>query len=177
MRNKLKFGNGFTLIEIMITVAIIGVLSAIAIPIYNDYTIRTKVVAGINLVNSIKTGVSESYSTDDEAGVIAFKDKLAVDSALGTVVADRVVSVEVSNDAGQLGTITVTFNSDLIPPLGTENILKLSPHINGQSLDNSVDTGTIRWECSGASGTNAIANFPGTQLGTIKSKYLPNVCR
>jgi type IV pilus assembly protein PilA len=54
--------KGFTLIELMIVVAIIGILAAIAIPAYQDYTIRAKVTEGLNLADSAKTSVAEAFS-------------------------------------------------------------------------------------------------------------------
>jgi len=56
-----KMQQGFTLIELMIVVAIIGILAAIAIPAYQDYTIRAKVTEGLNLADSAKTAVAESW--------------------------------------------------------------------------------------------------------------------
>src|ERR1700722_12157740 len=63
--------KGFTLIELMIVVAIIGILAAIAIPAYQDYTIRSKVTEGIGLADAAKTAVSEAYQAGDIAGVTA----------------------------------------------------------------------------------------------------------
>src|SRR6201986_3366543 len=54
--------KGFTLIELMIVVAIIGILAAIAIPAYQDYTIRSQVTEGLNLASAVQTGVAESFA-------------------------------------------------------------------------------------------------------------------
>ena len=63
--------KGFTLIELMIVVAIIGILAAIAIPAYQDYTVRSKVTEGLNLAAAAKIAVAESFQANDIAGVSA----------------------------------------------------------------------------------------------------------
>ena len=66
-----KLQQGFTLIELMIVVAIIGILAAIAIPAYQDYTIRAKITEGLNLADSAKTAVAESFQSGDTTGLKA----------------------------------------------------------------------------------------------------------
>ena len=62
MKNKLKNSNGFTLIELMITVAIVGILSAVALPAYQDYVARSQVSEGLTLVSGAKPVIAEYYS-------------------------------------------------------------------------------------------------------------------
>src|SRR5580704_6612421 len=69
-----KIQQGFTLIELMIVVAIIGILAAIAIPAYQDYTIRAKVTEGLNLADSAKTAVAESWQSGGVVGLKAAAD-------------------------------------------------------------------------------------------------------
>ncbi len=70
--------KGFTLIELMIVVAIIGILAAIAIPAYQDYTVRAKVTEGLNLADSAKTTVSEAFESGDITGLNAAATAWAV---------------------------------------------------------------------------------------------------
>ena len=113
MFNKMQ--KGFTLIELMIVVAIIGILAAIAIPAYQDYTIRAKVTEGLNLADSAKTAVAESLQSGGMTGL-----KAAAASWNTSFAPDQVCD----EHHGQRGTgvITVTYSTPLrIPQLGAQH--------------------------------------------------------
>src|SRR5882757_791148 len=94
MFNKMQ--KGFTLIELMIVVAIIGILAAIAIPAYQDYTIRAKVTEGLNLADSAKTAVAESWQSGGTTGLTA-----AASSWNSSFIATKYVSnISVSTTSG-----------------------------------------------------------------------------
>src|ERR1700733_4755705 len=104
--------KGFTLIELMIVVAIIGILAAIAIPAYQDYTIRAKVTEGIGLADAAKTAVGEAYQSGDMAGV----------SALSTSFSSSATKYVTSIAISTTGVITVTY-SGLVPQISGQTLL------------------------------------------------------
>src|ERR1700738_4595954 len=119
--------KGFTLIELMIVVAIIGILAAIAIPAYQDYTIRAKVTEGLNLADSAKTAVAESYQSGDVAGVTA-----AASSWNSSFTPTKYVqSINISG-ASPFGVITVTYAAS-VPQISGQTLL-LSPYISKFAL-------------------------------------------
>jgi type IV pilus assembly protein PilA len=149
--------SGFTLIELMIVVAIIGILAAVALPAYQDYTVRAKVSEGAIAASSLKIGTTELFSNDGIAGVAAYAAEIAADQA--NLVTDKITAIAV--DATN-GTISVTLGG--IPQLGAANVLAFVPTINGAAISNSNSTGSISWSCDTAS-------------TTILDKYLPAECR
>jgi len=125
-----KVQQGFTLIELMIVVAIIGILAAIAIPAYQDYTIRAQVSEGLNLGGGAKTAVSEYYQ---DRGAWPADNNEAGLSVSNQIFGKYVASVSVTNEV-----ISVTYGNDAHATI-TGDVLLLT------ATDN---VGSIGWECS-----------------------------
>ena len=165
-----KMQQGFTLIELMIVVAIIGILAAIAIPAYQDYTIRAQVSEGLNLAAAAKAAVAETFLN---RGVAPVNRQVAGMSAnAGDTQGKYVQSVQVAN-----GAITVTYGNEANQAINGAT-LGLTPYLSG---DNSVI-----WDCAAAlapsgAGTRMMpgaADTPGSLGSTAAlNKYLPASCR
>lgn len=126
--------KGFTLIELMIVVAIIGILAAIAIPAYQDYTIRAKVTEGLNLGSSTKLAVSETVASGTDLDDI---DSLATAGTAFTATA-IVEDITVTN-----GVITISYDADEVG--GTTFDITLTPAVNA--------SGAITWACAASATT------------------------
>lgn len=128
-----KAQQGFTLIELMIVVAIIGILAAIAIPAYQDYTIRAQVSEGYSLAGAARTAVAETAA---ESGTFPGSNADAGISPAASITGNYVTSVTV--DTG--GVITVVFGSGAHTNIDGSN-LTLTPTDQG---------GSISWACAGS---------------------------
>ena len=136
MMNHQRFQGsqqGFTLIELMIVVAIIGILAAIAIPAYQDYTVRARVTEGVNLAAAARTAVSETRISTNAYPVD--NDAAGIDD---TITSQYVDSVEVED-----GTITVTYRN--IAQLDGANTIEFQP---------AFVQGSVRWRCDGGTMEN-----------------------
>ena len=168
--------KGFTLIELMIVVAIIGILAAIAIPAYQDYTIRGQVSEGLTLAASAKAAISEYYAQTGRAPATRVEAGLgATDQPLDTQ-GNYVQSLAVAN-----GVITVTYSSTA-PRRANNKVnnatITLVPYT---SVDESVS-----WKCRA---TGSVATPGGVPMGTgsanvavdvagnVLAKYAPAECR
>ncbi|WP_129640884.1 pilin [Peristeroidobacter agariperforans] len=165
--------KGFTLIELMIVVAIIGILAAIAIPAYQDYTIRSQVSEGLSLAAAAKAAVAESFS---QRGVAPDNRTVAGMSATATDTKGKyVTSVEVA-----AGRIDITYGNNVNRVInGT--ILSITPY---ETQDQSVV-----WRCGNAGLPSGVTNTMGQGRGTTPTyaagnladlqngKYVPSACR
>src|SRR5580658_2192030 len=165
-----KMQQGFTLIELMIVVAIIGILAAIAIPAYQDYTIRAKVTEGLNLADSAKTAVAESFQSGGLTGLTA-----AAKSWNTSFVATKYVkTITVATGAAAVpGLITVTYDSVAIPQLAAgANVITLQPDIAKAAIV-ATSAGNIDWACASIADATATAQGLAVTPGTVLAKYVP----
>jgi type IV pilus assembly protein PilA len=165
--------KGFTLIELMIVVAIIGILAAIAIPAYQDYTIRAQVSEGLSLASDIKAGVAEYMAQTGDWPVGLVEAGLGSTAILTDKSGRYVESLDVTN-----GTITVIYGKDVNSKIDTK-ILSIQPLVN--------ENGDVVWMCGKAlqpGGTyinSGGADGGGTDstAGTtdLDDKHMPASCR
>jgi type IV pilus assembly protein PilA len=165
-----KIQQGFTLIELMIVVAIIGILAAIAIPAYQDYTVRAKVTEGLSLANAAKIAVAEGYQSGDMLGVSAAATAWNV--APNTLNPSKYVGSVTINAV--TGVITIAYSAG-VPQISGQTVL-LSPFIGGAALA-AGQTGSIDWACTSASSATATGRALAAGLGSLVGRYSPSECK
>ena len=168
--------KGFTLIELMIVVAIIGILAAIAIPAYQDYTIRSKVTEGLNLAAAAKLAVAETWqSSGDLTSLVSGTAPCAPGVTFCFTPSKYVSDITIGGGAGGNGLITITYGPEPTQIVGQK--LTLMPSINKLALQPGA-AGNIDWACAGQSSLTATArNLPVGAGGSLLGKYAPAECR
>jgi type IV pilus assembly protein PilA len=183
--------KGFTLIELMIVVAIIGILAAIAIPAYQDYTIRSQVTEGLNLAASVKAEVAEFYAQYGKWPTAIVDDgtpSSTLGHKAGQIPSGKYVSAvtigagDGPNGTGP-GTIYITF-SNTAPFVANAKlnglVLALQPALSGASA--SAGNEDVVWLCGKNTGSGtvhqpAVPSDGAVAKTTIDNKYMPANCR
>ena len=162
-----KVQKGFTLIELMIVVAIIGILAAVAIPAYQDYTIRARVSEGVVLASSYKAGISETFQSRGPGGM-AVCNTAATCSAMGITYVQNNKNVDSITSVAS-GVITINYGTSVAP--AGSNVMVLTPVTPGGAvaldLSAAASAGSpFDWLCGGADAAN-----------TLAQKFRPANCR
>ena len=177
---KRSIQKGFTLIELMIVVAIIGILAAVALPAYQDYTVRAKLSEGLVGASSAKVAITDGFQSDGMNGVTAAA--AAVNGPAGTGVQNASKYVTSIAAAAGTGEITVTFTAATTGLPAAGNVLRLTPGIKTNpaavavALNNGL-AGSIDWGCSSAGQVKALATVTAPTVGTVPVRYAPSECR
>lgn len=172
--------TGFTLIELMIVVAIIGVLAAVALPAYSDYTIRARLTEGLGLAAEAKNAITIGVATTSDLNQTA---TIWNNQAAGAGATSKYVSTVNVDPA--TGVILITYNPTTTGLVAGKDTLSLTPWMRdtavGQAYASALAagvSGAIDWGCS--SDTHLIASARGITVitpGKVLAKYAPNECR
>ncbi|QEA14420.1 pilin [Comamonas flocculans] len=163
-----KVQQGFTLIELMIVVAIIGILAAVALPAYQDYTIRAQVAEGPSLTGGMKAAIADFYAAK---GTWPADNAEALCGATGATCAGSAATDNKGNYISQIavlnGAMNVTYGNKANAKIATK-VLTIRPGVDA--------AGNISWICGTAAAPGGVT-AAGADATTVDARYLPTSCK
>lgn len=176
---KQQMQKGFTLIELMIVVAIIGILAATALPAYQDYTVRAKVSEGNVAASALKIGVADLFGDRGEDGITAYATEIASADTQNELATEIITSVSIGTTAATMGEICLVLGGIGQLPAAADDLCFM-PQIDGSNLADDNATGSVAWNCSTDATKGVSTSNSGTGVAastTIDDAFLPANCR
>jgi len=166
MNMQKQIQKGFTLIELMIVIAIVGILAAIALPAYQDYIVRSKMSEPLAALAEAKTSISEYYASNNDMPPTADLAGIFTNPNKG------IVASVGYNSVNGLPIITAGIQADVVPGANYDGVNETGFSLSGVTGEGN----TLTWVCKSVT-TNAFVTGTTPITNVMPSKYLPSNCR